>query len=79
MTVGGPEPIKSVDRSKKDFQLLQKLDVLTGAMHQKPETMKVKQRVSTILIIIFSHISRISSIIRIESDTLKTLKRDVFY
>jgi len=43
--VGSKEATRSIDRNVKNMQLLQKLDVMTGAMHQVEERRKVKQRV----------------------------------
>mgnify|MGYP006976748376 CR=1 FL=1 len=43
--VGGNEPVK-IDRTNKDPKLIQKLDILTGAMGQAEERRKLKQRVN---------------------------------
>jgi len=40
-----PEGPKEIDRNQKNINLLQKLDVLTGAMNQIPSKRKVKTRV----------------------------------
>lgn len=45
MRAASAEGPKSIDRNQKNINLLQKLDVLTGAMNQLPAKKKVKTRV----------------------------------
>jgi len=44
LRAASPEGPKSIDRNQKNINLLQKLDVLTGAMNQIPAKRKVKTR-----------------------------------
>ena len=79
MRAASAEGPKSIDRNQKNINLLQKLDVLTGAMNQLPAKKKVKTRVFLLWKNIISSLyDRILNISKVVLDILKLQKKVVF-